>query len=178
MFKKKILIGHSEDTVLAIIKHIENSNIPCYIDYKGLKPSSEVYENFYMVKVQKKYTKLVETIVAQYVSQDDLKNWYKTEKKKSRKLKRKENAPYLFAFFIYLNAVGALETSKGLGAYNVSFIVCAVLLMYGVFMTTKYYKEMKKESGDLREDKKTLMIIGILMIFHAVTSFIFVLLRF
>ncbi|MGE7947356.1 hypothetical protein [Lysinibacillus sp. NPDC093688] len=176
MFEKKLLIGHSVDTVLAIGQHIEKSNIPFEIGIKGiLKRSSEVYENFYTVKVQKKYAKQVETIVAQYVSQEDLQRSYKVEKKKSRKLKRKERAPYLFAAFIYLNAVGALDTSKGTGAYNVSFIVCAVLLMCGLFMATKYYKEMKKESGDLRENNKTLMIFGILMIFYAVFSFISVL---
>lgn len=51
MFKKKILIGHSEDTLLAIIEHIEKSNIPCEIGIKGIfERSSEVYDAFYTVK--------------------------------------------------------------------------------------------------------------------------------
>ncbi|MFJ8101524.1 hypothetical protein [Lysinibacillus sp. NPDC096212] len=203
MFKKKILIGHSEDTAQAIIEHREKGNVPSedtaqamiehletsnipfedtvqtiieYLEKSNvpfeagikavLKPSSEVYELFYTVKVQKKYAKQVEAFVTQYVSQEDLMHRYKVANKKSRKLDRKERAPYLLAAFIYFNAVAAFQTSKDLGAYNVSFIVGAFLLMCGVFMTTKYYKAMKKESGDLRENNKTLMMIGIGMIFQ------------
>ena len=168
LFKKKILIGHSEDTLLAIIEHIEKNNIPCEIGIKDIfERSSEVYDAFYTVKVQKKYAKQVEAIVSQYVSQEELKHWYKVEKKKSRKLERKERALYLFVFFIYVNAVGAFQTSKGLGAYNVSFIVCAVVLMVGVFMMIKYYKAMKRERDHL--------IFGIVLILYAVYSFISVL---
>lgn len=90
MFKKKILIGYSEDTAQAIIEliekgnipfedtaqamiehletsnipfedtvqtiieYLEKSNIPFEVDIEAiLKPSSEVFELFYMVKVQK-----------------------------------------------------------------------------------------------------------------------------
>jgi len=90
MFKKKILIGHSEDTAQAIIEHREKGNVPSedtaqamiehletsnipfedtvqtiieYLEKSNvpfeagieavLKPSSEVYELFYTVKVQK-----------------------------------------------------------------------------------------------------------------------------
>ncbi|MFJ8088425.1 hypothetical protein ACIQ7N_09505 [Lysinibacillus sp. NPDC095746] len=173
MFKKKILIGHSEDTVLAIIEHLEKSNIPFEIEIKGvLKRSSEEYEGFYMVKVQKKCAKQVEAIVAQYVSQEDLKHWYKVEKKKSRKLERKEKAFYLFAAFIYFIAVVAIEMGKAVEVDIVSYFGCVVLLLGGVFMTTYFYKEMKKESGDLREINKQSMIFPIGIIFYAVSSFI------
>ncbi|MEB2281517.1 hypothetical protein LAV73_16160 [Lysinibacillus xylanilyticus] len=83
-----------------------------------------------MVKAQKNVPKQVEAIVVQYVSQEDLKHWYKVRKKKSRKLERKEKALYLFAAFIYFIVVAAIVASIG----------CAVLLMGGVFMTTKFYK--------------------------------------
>ncbi|OXS72179.1 hypothetical protein B1B04_16850 [Lysinibacillus sp. KCTC 33748] len=154
-----------EDTVQTILEYLEKSNVPLEVDIETfLKPSSEVYELFYTVKVQKKYAKQAEAFVTQYVPQEDLIHRYKVAKKKSRKLLRKERAPYLLAAFIYFNAVAAFQTSKDLGAYNVSSIVGAFLLMCGVFMTTKYYKAMKKESGDLRENNKTLMMIGIGMI--------------
>ncbi|MFJ3387052.1 hypothetical protein [Lysinibacillus sp. NPDC086135] len=173
MFKKKILVGHSEDAILAIIEQLEKSNIPFKIGIKDiLKRSSEEYEGFYMVKVQKKCAKQVEAIVAQYVSQEDLKNWYKVEKKKSRKLERKEKALYLFVAFIYFIAVVAIEMGMSLGLEIVPSIGCAVLLMGGMFMTIKFYKEMKKESGDSRETYKWLMIVGIAWIFYAVASFI------
>ncbi|TQR28370.1 hypothetical protein C7Y47_22280 [Lysinibacillus sphaericus] len=125
-----------------------------------------------MVKVQKKCAKQVEAVVAQYVSQEDLKNWYKVEKKKSRKLERKEKALYLFAACIYFIAVAAIEMGKAVGADIVASIGC-VLLMGGVFMTTKFFKEMKKESGDLREINKLSLSFGIGII---VSSFISVLL--
>ncbi|MEY9971761.1 hypothetical protein ABH966_002134 [Lysinibacillus sp. RC46] len=177
MFKKKILIGYSEDAVLAIIEHLEKSSIPFEIGIKDiLKRSSEEYEGFYMVKVQKKCSKQVEAIVAQYVSQEGLKHRYKVKKKKSRKLERKEKALYLFAAFIYFLAASVIEMGKALEADIVSSIGCAALLMGGVFMATKFYKEMKKEPGDLREINKLTMIFGISMIFYAVSSFIFVLL--
>jgi len=210
MFKKKILIGHSEDTAQAIIEHrekgnvpsedtvqamiehleisnipfedtvqtileyLEKSNVPLEVDIEAfLKPSSEVYELFYTVKVQKKYSKQAEAFVTQYVSQEDLMHRYKVANKKSRKLDRKERAPYLLTLFIYFNAIAAFQMSKDLGAYNVSFIVGAFILICGVFMTTKYYKAMQKESGDLRENNKTLMIIGIGMIFQPLLFLLF-----
>ncbi|MBG9455400.1 hypothetical protein ABE61_15305 [Lysinibacillus sphaericus] len=173
MFKKKILVGHSEDAILAIIEQLEKSNIPFEIGIKDiLKRSSEEYEGFYKIKVQKKCAKQVESIVAQYVSQEDLKHWYKVAKKKSRKLERKEKALYLLVAFIYFIAVAAIEMGKSLGLEIVPSIGCAVLLMGGMFMTIKFYKEMKKESGDLRETYKGSMIVGIALIFYAVTSFI------
>lgn len=173
LFKKKILIGHSEDTVLAISEHLEKSNIPFEIGIKDvLKRSSEEYEGFYMIKVQKKCAKQVEAIVAQYVSQEELKHWYKVEKKKSRKLERKEKALTLFAIFIYTVAVVAIEMGKAIDMDNVPSIGCGVLLMGGVLMTAKFYKAMKKESGDLREINKQSMIFPIGIIFYAVTSFI------
>ncbi|MGE8036988.1 hypothetical protein [Lysinibacillus sp. NPDC093692] len=176
MFKKKILIGHSEDTVLAIIEHIEKSNIPFEIGFKDiLKRSSKEYEAFYTVNVQKQYAKQIEAIVAQYVSQEDLKHLYKVEKKKSRKLERKEKALYLFAAFIYFIAVAAIEMGKSVGLDIVPSIGCAVLLMGGTFMTIKFYKAMKKESGDLRKINKKLMFFGIGIIIYAVSSFISVL---
>ncbi|MGE7949890.1 hypothetical protein [Lysinibacillus sp. NPDC093688] len=209
MFKKKILIGHSEDTAQAIIEHrekgnvqsedtvqamiehletsnipfedtvqtileyLEKSNVPLEVDIEAfLKPSSEVYELFYTVKVQKKYAKQAEAFVTQYVSQEDLMHRYKVANKKSRKLERKEKALYLFVAFIYFIAVAAIEMGKSLGLEIVPSIGCAVLLMGGMFMTIKFYKEMKKESGDSRETYKWLMIVGIAWIFYAVASFI------
>ncbi|MFJ3389662.1 hypothetical protein [Lysinibacillus sp. NPDC086135] len=98
------------------------------------------------------------------------------EKKKSGKLERKEKALYLFAACIYFIAVAAIEMGKAVGVDIVASIGCAVLLMGGVFMTTKFYKEMKKESGDLREINKLSLSFGIGIIFYAVSSFISVLL--
>jgi len=177
LFKKKILIGHSEDIVSAIIEHLEKNNIPFKIGVKDiLKRSSEEYEGFYMVKVQKKCAKQVEALVAQYVSQEDLKHWYKVEKKKSRKLERKEKALYLFSALIYSIAVVTIEMGKAVESDIVSSIGCGGLLLGGVLMATKFYKEMKKESGDLREINKLSMIFPIGIIFYAVASFISVLL--
>lgn len=213
LFKKKILIGYAEDTVQAIIehlekrnvpsedtaqaiiehlekssipfedtvqttiKHLEKSNVPFELGIEAiLKPlNNDFYELFYTVEVRKEYAEQAETIVAQYVLQEDLKHRYKAAKKKSRKLERKKKALYLFAAFISFIVLGAIEMGKSLGADIVPSIGCALVLMGGVFMTTKYYKEMKKESGDLRENNKMLMIFGIGMIFYAVTSFISVL---
>ena len=169
MFYKKILVGHSEDTVETIIKHLEKSNIPFKLEIKDiLKRSAEEYEAFYMIKVQKKWAKQADSIVKQYVSQKDLKHWYKGAKKKSRKLEKKENALYLFVAFIYFIAVAAIEIGTGI----VSSIGCGVLLLIGVFMTIKFFKEMKKESGILRENYKLFMIYGVMMIFNAAISFI------
>ena len=177
MFNKKILIGYAEDTVLPIIEHLEKNNVPFEVGIKGIfkRSNDEFYEEFYTVEVRQKYAEQAEAIVSQYVSQKDLKHWYKAAKKKSRKLERKKKALYLFAAFIYFIAVGAIEMGKSFGANIVPSIGCAVVLIGGVFMTTKYYKEMKQESGDLRESNLMLMSFGIGMIFYAVTSFISVL---
>ncbi|MBK5483190.1 hypothetical protein JFV29_15105 [Peribacillus sp. TH16] len=181
MFKKNILIGHSEDAVLSIIEHLVKNNVPFEIGIKDIlkrsserfrsKKNDEVYEAFYTVEVRKKYAEQVEAIVAQYVSREDVKHWYKVAKKKSRKLQLKEKALYLFVFFINCIAILAIDIGKMDGADIVSYIACAVLLMSGVFVTTKYYKEMQKETGDLRENNMMLMFIGIGVIFYAVSSF-------
>lgn len=169
MFYKKILVGHSEDEVETIIEHLEKSNIPFKLEIKDiLKLSADEYEAFYMIKVQKRWAKQVNAIVAQYVSQKELKHWYKVEKKKSRKLERKENALYLFVAFIYFIAVATIEIGTGI----FSAIGCGVLLLIGVFMMIKFFKEMKKESGVLRENYKLFMIYGVMMIFNAAISFI------
>ncbi|MGE7689451.1 hypothetical protein ACQKMI_09580 [Lysinibacillus sp. NPDC097214] len=105
-----------------------------------------------------------------------MKHWYKVEKKKSRKLERKEKALYLFAAFIYSIVVVSIEMGKAVELDIVSSIGCGVLLIGGVLMTTKFYKGMKKESGDLREINKLPMIFPIGIIFYAVASFISVLL--
>lgn len=117
----------------------------------------------------------MKAFVTQYVSQEDLMHRYKVANKKSRKLERKEKALYLFVAFIYFIAVAAIEMGKAVGADIVSSIGCVVLLMGGVFMTTNFYIEMKKESGNLKETYKWLMIVGIAWIFYAVASFISVL---
>ena len=173
MFEKKILVGHSEDVVVAIMEHLEKSNIPFEFGIKDiLKLSYEEYEGLFMIKVQKKCAKQVDAIVAQYVSKEEIKHWYKVAKKKSRKLERKEKALYLFVAFIFFIVVMAIEMGKTVGANIVSTIGCALVLMGSVFITTKFYKEMKKESGFLRENNKMIMIYGITMIFYAVSSFI------
>lgn len=96
-------------------------------------------------------------------------------KKKSRNLEKKEHALYSFVIFIHCITIQAIETGKSVGANIVSYIACAVLLC-GVYMTTKYYKELKKESSDLKVSNRLLMFLGITVIFYAVASFL-VLLR-
>ena len=175
LFEKKILVGHSEDAILAITEHLEKSNIPFELGIKDvLKRSSEEYEAFYRIKVQKECAKQADAIVSQYVSQKDLKNWYKVAKKKSRKLESKENALFWFVVFIYFLAVAAIEIGKVEGAVIPPSIGGAVLLIGGIFMVVKFYKKMKKESGILRESNKSMMIVGITVIIYAVASFIYV----
>ncbi len=96
-------------------------------------------------------------------------------KKKSRNLEKKEHALYSFVIFIHCITIQAIETGKSVGANIVSYIACAVLLC-GVYMKTKYYKELKKESSDLKVSNRLLMFLGITVIFYAVASFL-VLLR-
>ncbi|KOS68340.1 hypothetical protein AEA09_07070 [Lysinibacillus contaminans] len=158
-------------------EHLEKSSIPFEVDIEAiLKPSNDdFYKLFYTVEVRKKHAEQAESIITQYVSQEDLNHWYKVAKKKSRKLERKEKAFYLFAAFIYFIAVGAIEMGKSFGTDIVPSIGCAVVLIGGVFMTKKHYKEMKQESGDLRENNMMLMSFGIGMIFYAFTSFVSVL---
>ena len=49
LFKKKILMGHEEDTLLAMIEHIEKSNVPFEIGIKGIlkRPNDDLYDAFY-----------------------------------------------------------------------------------------------------------------------------------
>lgn len=181
MFKKKILIGNSEDAVQAIFEHLKKSNLPFEIGIKDiLKRSSErfrsrkndeVYEVFYTIEVRKKYAEQVEAIVGQYVSQEDMKNWYKEAKKKSRKSEQKENALSFFVYFIYFLPILLIDMGKSEGAKIAFYIACAVFLMYGVFRTIKYFKEMKKEQGISRILNMILMFLAIAMILFAIASF-------
>ncbi|MFJ6209465.1 hypothetical protein [Lysinibacillus sp. NPDC092081] len=186
MFKKEILVGHSEDTVVAIIEHLERSNVPFEVGIKDIfKRSSErfssenndeEYEAFYTVEVRKKYAEQVEAIVAQYVSQEDVKHWYKVSKKQNRKLEWKEKALFIFMSFIYFIAILAIETGKEFGkdvdiVLYIAYIACALFLMSGVFITIKYYKEMQKQTGDLRWTSKMFVIVGICLIFKAIFAF-------
>ena len=173
MFKRGILVGHSENVVEEIIEHLEKSNIPFELKIKDiLKQSSEEYEALFMVKVQRKFAKQVEAIVAQYVSQEDLKHWYKVAKRKSRKLERKKRVLYLFLAFIYILALMIIEMGKAEGANIVSAIICAVILVGSIYITVKYFRSMKKESGVLRESNLVIMFLGISMIMYSVTSLI------
>lgn len=182
LFRKKILIGTSVDIVKAIIEHLEESNIPFEIGFKDIlkrsserfrsKKNDEVYELVYTIEVRKKYAKQVEAIVSQYVSQEDVKQSYKVAKKKSRKLEKKENALFLFKSFIFIILIQVIETGKNFGADIISYIACALLLMLGVFMTIKYFKEMKKEQHVLRKINMILMFLGIYLMFYTVASFL------
>ncbi|KOS68316.1 hypothetical protein AEA09_06935 [Lysinibacillus contaminans] len=185
MFKKKIVIGRSEDIVLPIIEHLKKSNIPFEIGIKDIlkhsserfrsKKNDEIYEAFYTVEVLKKYTEQVEAIIAQYVSPEDMKRWYKLAKKKSRKLELKETKLFSFVSFLNCIALKFISIGKIDGADIFSYIACAVLLTSGVFMITKFYKEMQKESGILRQINTLLLIIGIWVIFYAASSFLYLL---
>lgn len=184
MFKKKIMVGYSVDTLLEITEHLESSNVPFNIGIKDIltnsserfrsKKNNEICEVFYTVKVSRGYMEQAVAIVAQYVS-EDVNQLYKMTKKKSRQLEKKESRPYTIFSFIIFIAIGAIHQGKSGGSEIVSYIACAALSMSGVFMTAKYYVEMQEESGILRLLSKFLMIIGIGMIFYAVYSFISIL---
>ncbi|MGE7949861.1 hypothetical protein [Lysinibacillus sp. NPDC093688] len=184
MFKKKIMVGHSVDTLREITEHLKSSNVPFDIEIKDILKSSserfrskkndEVYKVFYIVKVSREYMEQVEAIVAQYVS-EDMEHLYKMSKKKSGKLEKKEYRTYSFISSINAIAIFALYEGKSGGADIVSYIACVLLSVSGVFMTAKHYIEMQKESGILRLLSKMAMIIDIGVIFYAVSSFISVL---
>ncbi|MFJ7737640.1 hypothetical protein ACIQ2D_15100 [Lysinibacillus sp. NPDC097287] len=179
MFKKKILMGHEEDTLLAIIEHMEKSNVPFEIGIKGTlkRPNDDLYDAFYWVKARKKHAEQVEAIVAQYVSQEDLKQWYKVAKKQSRQLEKKERIRNSLVYFLYAIAIVAIEMGKSVGADIVAYMGCVMLLIGGALVTLKYAKKMKKETGDLKTTNRSIMFFGIGIIVYAVTS-IATLLRF
>ena len=139
------------------------------------KENNEVYELFYTVEVRKKYAEQVEAIISQYLSKQDVKQSYKLAKKKSRKLDRKENALNFLGGLILFIALEAIEIGKSEGADIVSYIACMVLLLYGIFITKKYYIELRKEkeSRVLKNDYlRLLMFIGIGIIVYAIVSFL------
>ena len=182
LFKKKILVGYSEDTVQAIIEHLDRKSISFELDIKDIlrqpserlrsKKNNEVYIVFYAVKVRKEYAGQVEAIVEQYVSQEDMKQWYRVSKKKDRKLAKKETSLFSVVSFINYIAMRIIEQSKIDGGGILSYMACVVIMLTGVFLTSKCYQEMQKESGHLRLISMGLAIIGIGVIIYAVFSFL------
>lgn len=59
---------------------------------------------FYAVKFRKEYAGQVEAIVEKYVSQEDVKQWYRVSKKKDRKLEKKETLLFSVVSFINYTA--------------------------------------------------------------------------
>jgi len=173
LIKKKIWVGSSEEKITIIVDHIEKNNIPYEIAIKDIfKQSAEMYEAFYMLKVRKKYAEQVEVIVAQYVSLEQLKQEYKVKKDKSRKLEKKEKVLHFFIYVMYLFAIMAIEIGKNIGANIVPYICASVLLLCGLLLTIRYYKEMQKAKDELRQTKQSLMFISFGMFFYAVTSIV------
>ncbi len=188
LFKRKLLIGNSEDTVVAIIEHLEKSNVPFEIGIKDIvkqssgrfrsKENNEVYEFFYTIEVRKKYAEQVEAIISQYLTKQDAKQSYKLAKKKNRKLDRKENVLNFLGGLILFISLEAIKIGKSEGADIVTYIACLVLLMYGLFMVKKYYIEFlnEKESLVLKIMTMLLMFIGIGIIIYGIVSLLALLL--
>ncbi|MFT9819207.1 hypothetical protein [Lysinibacillus sp. NPDC056185] len=182
MFKKKILVGHSEDAFPAIIEHLKRSSVPFELGIKDIlrqssgrfrsKKNDEVYIAFYTVKVRKKYEEQVKAIVEQYMSQEDVKQWYKVSKKNTRKLEKKEISSFSVVSGINYIAMTIIHQGKIDGGGIVSYIACAVIMMTGAFLTISNYKEMQKESSYLRLIDMGLAIIGIGVMIYAVSSFL------
>lgn len=187
LFKKKILIGNSDDTVVAIIDHLEKSNVPFEIGINDIlkqssgrfrsKENDEVYELFYTVEVQKEYVEQVEHIINQYMNLQDIKQDFKSAKKINRKLERKETIFSIFVGILFVITLQLIEIGKSEGANIVSYSACLLLLIYGMFITIKHSIELRRES-ESRVSKsiiKTFIYWGIGVMVYAVVSIISIL---